>query len=115
MCLSALARQFPDLSDGLTAIRDRMIDLLPLMRKHYYHPDMRGSWSLKSVLPAIAQDLSYEDLGEVADGQAAQGAYLEAIAPATESARRNALKTAMLRYCERDTLGLVEIVRTLSA
>ena len=113
-CLSALARQFPDLSDGLTAIRDRLIDLLPMMRKYYYHPDMRGSWSLKSVLPAIAPDLSYEDLGEVADGQAAQGAYLEAISPATESARRKALKVAMLRYCERDTLGLVEIVRTLS-
>jgi hypothetical protein len=59
--------------------------------------------------------LDYGDLGDVADGHAAQGAYLEAIAAATESGRRAELKEALLRYCERDTLGLVEIVRTLTA
>ena len=114
MCLSALAQQFPDLSDALVAIRERLVDLLPLMRQHYYHPNMRGSWSLKAVLPAIVPELDYGDLGDVADGHAAQGAYLEAISTATDSRRRAELKDALLRYCERDTLGLVEIVRTLS-
>ena len=115
MCLSALAQQFPDLSDALVAIRERLVDLLPLMRQHYYHPDMRGSWSLKAVLPAIVPALDYADLGDVADGHAAQGAYLEAIAAVTDGKRRAALKDALLRYCERDTLGLVEIVRALGS
>lgn len=28
---------------------DRMVDLLPIARERYYHPDMHGSWSIKAV------------------------------------------------------------------
>jgi len=114
MCLSALARHCPDLADQLVAIRERLVDLLPLMRKHYYHPDMHGSWSLKAVLPTIVPALDYDNLGEVADGAAAQNAYLDATAPATDVGRRQSLREALVRYCERDTLGLIEIVRAFS-
>ena len=31
-----------------------MVDLLPIYRNHYYHRDMRGSWSIKAVLPTVA-------------------------------------------------------------
>jgi hypothetical protein len=41
----------PDLTDRLEAAIARLEDLLPLMRTHYYHPDMKGSWSIKAVLP----------------------------------------------------------------
>ena len=75
---------------------------------------MRGSWSLKTVLPAIAPEMAYGDLGEVADGQAAQNAYLEAISAETDAGRRNALRQGLLRYCERDTTGLMAIVGALS-
>jgi hypothetical protein len=27
---------------------------------HYYHPDMKGSWSIKAVLPTVARELVYE-------------------------------------------------------
>lgn len=113
-CLSGLTRQFPDLGDALEAIRNRLVDLLPLMRDHYYHPRMGRSWSLKSVLPTVVPSLGYDDLGDVADGMAAQTAYLEAIEPATKPLRRRELKLALMRYCERDTWGLVETVRVLS-
>ncbi len=113
-CLSGLAQQLPDLSDALEDIRNRLVDLLPLMQNHYYHPGMGKSWSLKSVLPTVVPSLAYGDLGDVADGVAAQNAYLEAIEPATKSSRRAELKLALKRYCERDTWGLVEMVRVLS-
>lgn len=113
-CLSGLAQQFPDLADALNSIRNRLVDLLPLMQNHYYHPRMGKSWSLKSVLPTVVPSLGYEDLGDVADGMAAQDAYLEAIDPATKPPRRREIKTALMRYCERDTLGLVRIVRALA-
>jgi hypothetical protein len=45
---------------------------------------------------------------------AAQNAYLEAINPATRPPRRRELKTALMRNCERDTLGLVRIVQALA-
>lgn len=113
-CLSGLSQFLPDLSEALDSIRARLVNLLPLMQENYYHPDMRRSWSLKSVLPTVVPALAYGDLGDVADGVAAQDAYLEAIDAATKPARRAELRTALERYCERDTWGLVELVRVLS-
>ncbi|MCI0506418.1 MAG: DUF2779 domain-containing protein, partial [Gammaproteobacteria bacterium] len=46
-----LAQQFADLSSALLAINSRVFDLLPVVKKHYYHPAMKGSWSIKKVLP----------------------------------------------------------------
>lgn len=112
--LEALAKRCPDLAPALQALIDRLVDLLPLVRAHYYHPEMRGSFSIKDVLPTAVPDLSYEDL-EVQDGRAAQRAWIEAVDRATPPERREALKEAMLRYCERDTWAMVELVRKLAA
>jgi hypothetical protein len=49
---------------------------------------MKGSWSIKAVLPALAPDLDYENLQEVQDGTAAQFAYLEVIDGQTDEAGR---------------------------
>ncbi|HUQ53003.1 MAG TPA: DUF2779 domain-containing protein, partial [Gammaproteobacteria bacterium] len=94
----------------LEALDARIVDLHPPTRRHYYHPAMQGSWSIKAVLPTVAPDLSYGALGEVRDGLAAQSAYLEAIKPGTTDARRAALRRALLDYCRQDTLALVKLV-----
>lgn len=112
--LEALAIRCPDLAPQLHALIARLVDLLPLVRAHYYHPDMMGSYSIKAVLPAVLPDLSYKDL-EVQDGRAAQSAWLEAIDPSTTPENKERLKEAMLRYCERDTWAMVELVRSLAA
>lgn len=39
-------------SEGHVGVRD-MVDLLKVVKKYYYHPDMKGSNSIKVVLPAI--------------------------------------------------------------
>jgi hypothetical protein len=104
---------FPDMAVNLGGLLDRIVDLLPLTRRHYYHPQMKGSWSLKTVLPTIAPDLSYDALQEVQDGSAAQVAYLEAIDPATIPSRRQELTEHLLEYCCLDTLGLVRLVQFL--
>src|SRR5205809_5867204 len=31
----------------------KFVDLLPLLRKHIYHPDFGGSFSIKRTLPAL--------------------------------------------------------------
>ena len=108
-----LAALFPDLSRRLLGLIDRMVDLLPITRAHYYHPAMLGSWSLKAVLPTIAPELAYDRLNEVADGGQAQLAYVEAIHPQTSSARRAALDTALRRYCANDTLALIRLAALL--
>jgi hypothetical protein len=108
--MSELAHRFRDLAPRLEALTARIVDLHPPTRAHYYHPAMQGSWSIKAVLPTIAPDFSYEVLGEVQDGLAAQAAYLEAIRPDTPAERRAALRRALLDYCRHDTLALVRLV-----
>ena len=60
--ITELADRFPHLKYPLLAINERIVDLLPVARRYYYHPAQQGSWSLKSVLPTIATDLSYDKL-----------------------------------------------------
>ena len=105
-----LAAAFPDLAPALHAAIDRVVDLLPIDRAHYYHPDMYGSWSLKKVLPAIAPDLTYDHLA-ISDGGMAQEAIGEIINKETSDDRRAQLRQALLEYCAQDTWAMVRITQ----
>lgn len=111
--IKELATAFPHLASELLAISKRFFDLLPLARNHYYHPDMKGSWSIKDVLPTLAPELNYSNL-EVSDGAMAQDAYKEAIHIKTTLERKEKLRHAMLKYCEQDTIAMVKIVHAWS-
>lgn len=147
-----------------------MVDLLEIVRKYYYHPDMKGSNSIKAVLPAIlnsskaiqkkyAQPIygsvipscnfdaanakawisygpdgkvenPYKHLDEIAsflevstdeleafdtahsgeviaNGGAALAAYTKL--QFSNAAMTDALASALLRYCELDTMSMVFI------
>ena len=112
--LNDLANRYPDLAEDLHKLTERLVDLLPIVRKTYYHPDMLGSWSIKNVLPTIAPHLGYGSLGDVQDGSAAGTAYLQIITPETDAAERERLTRELLAYCKHDTLGMVELVKYLS-
>ena len=112
--INTFIERFPDLQPPLAAITDRLYDLHPVTRNNYYHPDMHGSWSIKKVLPTIAPDLSYAGLDIVSAGTDAEMAFLEMLDAATTAERRAALREALLRYCELDTLAMVRLVWFLS-
>ena len=112
--IEELADRFSDLAPALNKLLDRVIDLKPLVTEHYYHPDMQGSWSVKSVLPTIAPELDYANLEEVADGAGAQQAYLEAIHVDTSAERKAALRAALRTYCHRDTKAMVVMLHFLA-
>lgn len=111
--LKGLADALPDLAPRLRALLARVVDLEPVVIGHYYHPDMRGSFSIKAVLPTIAPALDYGNLGEVQSGDVAQIAYAEAIRPETSAERRARLERALLDYCWRDTEAMVAVARGL--
>jgi hypothetical protein len=90
-------------------IVERMVDLLPIAQKHYYHPDMQGSWSIKAVLPTVVPDLAHDNLEGVQDGSMAQTAFLEAIQPETSRSRRDEIRSELLDYCGLDTYSMVRI------
>jgi len=108
--LNDLITRYPDLARELQAVIDRLVDLLPVVRENYYHPDMLGSWSIKAVIPTLAPDLNYGSLDDVHDGLEAQTAYLEAISPDTPPDRKEALRGSLLEYCRYDTLAMVRLV-----
>lgn len=113
-CLTGLATQFPDLAPVLYDMAGRLVDLLPVVRRHYYHRDMRGSWSIKAVLPTIAANLAYDGLADVRSGSDAQAGYAEAVAPETYPERRAAIHVALLEYCRRDTEAMMVVLDRLT-
>lgn len=115
-----LAAAFPDLAPALNGLAARLVDLLPVARKHWYHRDQRGSWSIKAVLPTLAgrgggSTLPLYAALEVKHGADAQGAYLEATAPGCSPARRAALDAALRAYCGQDVEAMRVVARGLVA
>jgi len=102
---------YPDLSEPLRIILSRLYDLLPLMQKYYYHPAMKGSWSIKAVLPTIAPELDYKNLEGIQNGLMAQSAYLELIRSDIPADKKENLVRNLLKYCELDTYAMVALVR----
>ena len=89
------------------------VDPLPIVRAHVYDRAFHGSFSIKSVAPALlGEQLSYEGMS-VADGVQAQLGFMELISPKTAPARKAELKQAMLAYCTPDTLAMVNLVEWL--
>lgn len=112
-CIKGLAEAFPDLAEELMAIAERLVDLLPVTRAHWYHRDQRGSWSIKKVLPTVAPQLDYGELA-VGDGMQAQEAYLEAANPDCTPERRAAIERDLRIYCGRDTEAMIVLARHLT-
>ncbi len=110
--LKELAASFPDEAAYLQSLIDRFVDLLiPFKNAWYYLPEMGGSASIKSVLPAIDPQFSYADL-KVNNGGDASSIYLAAINGAFQE-EWSLTREALLRYCERDSEGMVVVYRAL--
>jgi hypothetical protein len=108
--LAALASALPQHARALRALARRLVDLLPIVREHVYHPAFAGSFSIKDVLPALVRGAGYDDL-EVRDGGTAS-ALLERwlLTPQAFSPRQGRELTASLRaYCARDTRAMTEL------
>jgi hypothetical protein len=112
--LRELAHELPDLAGRLEALAGRLVDLLPIMRSHVYHPAFGGSFSLKDVAPALVPGFGYDDLGALADGSAAQQAFARLLAGGVGAEDAERTRAALLAYCQRDTLALVELHRALT-
>lgn len=106
--LEELAADFPEYASALLMLMERIVDLLGIARDHYYHPEMRGSWSIKAVLPTIAPELNYNTLA-VANGGMAQDAFLRLLSPEASEAEKQQIRADLLTYCERDTYAMVRV------
>ena len=109
--IKELAESFPDLAEHLLNIESNIKDLLvPFQSEYYYNRAMGGSFSIKSVLPAIFPNdptLDYHNLEDVHNGSEAMSIFpkIKDMQPEEqERARRN-----LLKYCELDTYAMVKV------
>ena len=109
--LNRLADLFPDLADHLHAVAGGIVDLLiPFQKGWYYNRAMGGSFSIKSVLPAVCPDdpeLDYHALEGVQNGEEAMGLFPQI--RYMEPAQREQARSSLLAYCRLDTLALVKV------
>ncbi len=112
--IKELAEQFPEYNTDLMALSSRLKDLmLPFQKRYYYTPEMKGSYSIKAVLPALVPDMRYEDL-EVSDGVQAMEAYRE-LEDEKDPQRVTEIRDALWEYCKLDTLAMVRIMEKLES
>jgi hypothetical protein len=116
IALERIAAALPALAPAIERVLVRLVDALPLVRDHVYDPAFHGSFSLKSVLPAMVPGLSYEALaigeGLSASHELERLLFDEAtLAPAD----RDRLRDDLTRYCDFDTLAVVRLLDALES
>ena len=112
--LKELAAAFPRYAQPLAALSDRLYDLCQLVRDNYYHPDFHGSFSLKSVFPALVPGDDYSNL-EIQEGSAASSSYWRLIAADPPEPERAQIRQDLLEYCKKDTEATVKVLAALRA
>jgi hypothetical protein len=104
-----MIQRFPQESAFLNGLLLRFVDLMSIFRSMniYYLPAMKGSYSIKYVLPAIDPAFSYSDL-EIGNGGDASNIFATKASGDFEGDWPST-REALLKYCERDTYGMVVI------
>lgn len=125
--LKEMAKLYPEYSERLLDMTERMFDLMFLLRGNkkmfmaagfdeqeaktinYYHNDLNGSFSIKKVLPLFSH-LSYKGMG-IANGTEALVCY--ARFPYMDEHTFEQKYQELLEYCKQDTWAMVEILDKL--
>jgi hypothetical protein len=112
--LKEIAEAFPrykkEIEERINRVKDLM---LPFQKKYYYTYKMRGSYSIKYVLPALIPELSYKEL-EINEGGLASIAF-ESLYYETDLMKIADTRTNLLEYCKLDTFAMVKLLETLES
>jgi len=112
--LNEIARDFPEYETDIQKLISRIKDLMvPFQKKYYYAPEMKGSYSIKAVLPSLVPELSYDAL-KINEGGLASIAY-ESLQTETDLMFIAEIKEQLLEYCKLDTLAMVRILEKLDS
>ena len=102
----------PEFKPWSRKVKPRIVDLLlPFRGFRYHHPAQNGSNSMKAVLPALT-GRGYDHLA-IQEGGTASREFLRVTHGQVPTAERLRVRQHLLSYCALDTLGMVDIVRSL--
>lgn len=109
---ASLKSLFPAHAPALAGRISRLRDLMqPFMEQAYHHASMKGSVSLKNVLPALVPGMSYDTL-KITNGSQAMSVY-ERLHEEQDLFTMAEMKEALHEYGRLDTLAMVEILKVL--
>ena len=112
--LNKAIQLFPEWKTDLVKIIGRIKDLsLPFEKKYFYMQQMKGSYSMKLLLPAIAPELDFENL-KIKNGISALAAF-ENLQTESDLFKALEVRESLIEYCKMDTLGLVKIFEALES
>ena len=110
-----MANIHPDFALFLEDINSRIYDLMEIFSQGLYiHPDFHGSASIKKVLPVLVPELTYDDM-QIKKGDEASIVWWEMVNGQLDEDEKAKTITAMLEYCELDTLALFRILEKISS
>jgi len=105
---------FPDYNEWGQGILERVVDLLhPFKNFHFYHPNQKGSASIKKVLPIFSEDVKYGDL-VIANGADASLSYYKSHFEDVPAKEKATIREALEKYCELDTYAEIILVDKLN-
>ena len=102
------------LGEDLLKLNDRVVDLMDIfLKRFYYQKEMKGSHSIKYVLPALFpndEELDYEKLN-IKNGSMAMNAFPRLYLKDDSEIKQ--IREDLLKYCCLDTLAMVRILEKL--
>jgi hypothetical protein len=105
-----MGKVYPEYEDFCKGMNDRLFDLMDVFKENLYDdPKFKGSYSIKSVLPVLVPELSYEKL-DIQNGAMAMASWYDFVFKEEKDER---VIDDLLQYCKLDTLAMVRVFEEL--
>jgi len=112
-CNKEMGERYPEFAKFFESVNRRVYDLMDSFKKGYYvHYDFQGGASIKKVLPVLVPKLSYKELN-IQEGVSASNTWLDTIKSDMPQKEKDKVYNDLLKYCELDTLAMVEILNKM--
>ncbi len=108
-----MAEIHPAYAAFLESVNSRVFDLMEIFSQNLYiHPDFHGSASIKKVLPVLVPELSYNGM-EINKGDEASIAWWQIVNGKLSEEEKEIRIANLLKYCQLDTMAMLEIFKRL--
>lgn len=110
--LNQLAKLFPQYTAKVRSLNARMLDISEMINRfHYYHPKLKGNFSLKAVSEIVYPELKFSEQ-PISSGLVAMNIY-ESLLEESNPILAEEVKQKLISYCNMDTLTCLKFFKYL--
>lgn len=100
--LNQLVQLYPEYKEDISVLKSKIVDLAePIRKGNYYHPEMNGNFTLKSIAPLVNQEAGFNNL-DIQSGISAMYIYESLLEQNMIEGEH--IKQQLIDYCEMDAL-----------